>query len=84
MSNDPNFPVDIGDLFQELDVYETYLAKFFSIGSNAIQEEVAKEDWEIVAKYIEHIETYLIRAEDMLKAMHEVLESRHKKFKEEF
>jgi len=84
LSNDPNFPVDIGDLFQELDVYETYLAKFFSIGSNAIQEEVAKEDWEIVAKYIEHIETYLIRAEDMLKAMHEVLESRHKKFKEEF
>jgi hypothetical protein len=84
LSHDPNFPIDIGDLHQELDVYEAYLAKFLSFGSGMIQEEAGKGNWDKVSQYITHLEEYLIRAEDMLKTMHEVLESRYKKYKEEF
>ncbi len=84
LSHDSNFPVDIGDLHQELDVYEAYLAKFFYVGSDMIQKEVGKGNWDKVSTYMTRLEEYLIRSEDMLKTMHEVLESRYKKYQEEF
>jgi hypothetical protein len=84
LSNDHTFPVDISDLYQELNAYEAFLAKYFSLGANEIQKKAAQGKWDKVSKHVEHLEKYLINAEDMLKTMHEVLESRYKKFSDEF